>query len=159
MCKPRSRLHVWGASSTTFEAARYGAYLVSGNLTHGVSIDFLQNTTATHAVPLFTNLAASALLKLSTADDTASITVSGVAPRRTCTLGLGVTVLCLKWWPSQVSNWPLAYTDRQRSAGQSVGALFAAIIIVLAFAFIPAAFIGTQQPPPAAPSHHLEYCT
>ena len=41
----------------------------------------------------------------------------------------------------QIINHPMPLTQRQLSAGGSVGAIFATLIILSAFAFVPASFI------------------
>lgn len=99
---------------TAHKASRYVAYYLQGDLDTGIKASYMVNTTATLAAPLFCNFLSTALYRIASGDSTADITMT---------------------------THPLPLTATEEAVSGSVNALFTSLFVVIAFAFIPAAFI------------------
>ncbi|KAL4325993.1 hypothetical protein GQ457_11G008730 [Hibiscus cannabinus] len=94
--------------------SRYGAVVMDGQYNDGsLGYTVLHNSTCQHAAPTFINLVNSAILRLATNDKNMTI---------------------------QARNHPLPMTKSQRLQRHDLDAFSAAIIINIAFSFIPASF-------------------
>ncbi|KAK1318291.1 ABC transporter A family member 1 [Acorus calamus] len=95
--------------------SRYGAVVMDDQYDDGsVGFTVLHNCSCQHAAPTYINLMNSAILRLATRDTNMTI---------------------------QTRNHPLPMTSSQRSQRHDLDAFSAAIIVNIAFAFIPASFV------------------